>query len=270
MRAMAHEPVEHRIFPEMWAGGYPRGDHRMDYLVRVNALLRPDMTVLDFGAGRGKWQYDPVPFRRWLGDFRGRCARVIGADVDPAIAENPQVEERILIEPDRPLPLADASVDLISAFSVLEHIEDAGFWAREFDRVLRPGGWICGWTPNRDGVIGIGARLLPDALHRFALRLLEPRREEQDSFPPVYRMNAPGTLQGLFPQERWRHCSYRYAGRPFYHMDSAAIARAWQGLFWLTPPAFKPYLMVFLQKRGGAEEPAVPAWPVPPHTLPQG
>jgi SAM-dependent methyltransferase len=261
---MPYEPVENRIFCEMQAGGYPRGDHRMEYIVRVNALLRPDMVVLDFGAGRGKWVHDPVPLRRWLGDFRGRCARVIGADVDPAIAENPQVDEHVILHEGKGLPLPDASVDLVSAFSVLEHIEDAPFWAAELNRVLRPGGWICGWTPNGLGPIGVGARLVPQALHERVLRLLEPRREEQDSFPPVYRMNTLGTLRRLFPPALWQHCSYRYDGRPFYHLDRVFMARLWQSLFWATPPVFKPYLMVMLQKRGGP--PALPgaAWPTLP------
>ena len=261
---MVAEPAEHAIFPEMRAGGYPRGDHRMDYIVRVNALLRPDMVMLDFGAGRGKWIHDPVPFRRWLGDFRGRCAKVIGADVDPAILENPQVEERIVIRPGERLPLPDASVDLVSAFSVFEHIEDAEFWAAEFDRILRPGGWICGWTPNGLGVIGIGARLVPKSLHRAALKMLEPRRESEDSFPPVYRMNTRGALRRLFPPARYEHASYLYDGRPFYHLDRAWAARLWQALFWLTPPLFKPYLMVMLQKRGAPAGDPAPAWQTPP------
>ena len=126
---MSNEPAEHALFAEMRAGGYPRSDHRMAFIVRANALLTPGMTVLDFGAGRGKWQHDPVPFRRWLGDFRGRCRRVIGADMDPAIQENPHVDERITLAHDQPIPLPDGSVDLILAFSVLEHIEDPAFWA---------------------------------------------------------------------------------------------------------------------------------------------
>jgi SAM-dependent methyltransferase len=257
---MTDVSIEHLIHPELAAGGYPRGDHRMDYILRVNALLHPDMVVLDFGAGRGKWSQDPVPLRRWLGDFRGRCARVIGCDVDPEIAENPQVDERLLLAPGATLPLADGSVDLISAFSVLEHVEDEVFWARELDRVLRPGGWLCAWTPNKWGAIALGARLIPSSRHAAVLRRLEPRRHEEDSFPPVYHMNTPGALRRLFPVDRYEHCTYRYAGRPFYHLDKLPVARAWQAIGWLTPPPLKPYMMAFIRKRGGAEREG--AWPV--------
>jgi SAM-dependent methyltransferase len=250
--------VEYRVFPEMYAGGYSREDHRMEYIVRVNALLRPDMVVLDFGAGRGKWQHDPVPLRRWLGDFRGRCAKVIGADADPAIAENPQVDERILLEIDRPIPLPDASVDLISAFSVLEHIDDAPFYAAELSRILRPGGWICAWTPNKWGYVGMGARLIPQRLHAFILRLVEPRREEEDSFPPVYHMNTRTRLRELFPPGAFEDFSYGFDGQPFYHFERPFMARFWRLVFWALPPGMQGFYMVFLRKAGASPATADP------------
>jgi SAM-dependent methyltransferase len=246
---MPAEGVEYKLF------------HRMEYIVRVNALLRPDMVVLDFGAGRGKWQHDPVPLRRWLGDFRGRCAKVIGADVDPAILENPQVDERLVFEPGRPLPLHDESVDLISAFSVLEHVEDAGQCAAELARILRPGGWLCAWTPNKWGYVGVGARLVPRRLHGYILRLVEPRREEEDSFPPVYRMNTRRALRALFPAGKFDDFSYAYDGQPFYHFESSLMGRLWQAVFWATPAPMKGFHMVFLRKAGVS--PAVaPPWPL--------
>lgn len=256
------EGVGALVYPEMRAGGYCRVDHRMEYIVRVNALLRPDMVVLDFGAGRGKWQHDPVPLRRWLGDFRGRCAKVIGADADPAILDNPQVDERILLDLGRPIPLPDASVDLISAFSVLEHIEDGPFYAAELTRILRPGGWLCAWTPNKWGYVGMGARLVPKRLHEWVLRLVEPRREEEDSFPPVYRMNTRATLRRLFPPSTFLDASYPYDGQPFYHFENRLVAHAWRGVFWALPPGMQGFHMIFLQKRGVSPSTALP-WPVP-------
>ena len=42
-----------KVRPEIAAGKILRDDGEIHYYVRVNALLRPDMTVLDYGAGRG-------------------------------------------------------------------------------------------------------------------------------------------------------------------------------------------------------------------------
>ena len=42
-----------RLYPEYGAGGFSRCDLWVPFFTRVNALLRPDMTVVDYGAGRG-------------------------------------------------------------------------------------------------------------------------------------------------------------------------------------------------------------------------
>ena len=41
------------LFPESYAGGFSRVDGTVQFYMRVRALLRPDDTVLDLGAGRG-------------------------------------------------------------------------------------------------------------------------------------------------------------------------------------------------------------------------
>ena len=241
--------VEQRLFREMGAGGYSRHDHRMEYIVRVNALLRPDMRVMEFGAGRGKWSDDPVPLRRHLGDFRGRCAHVVACDVDEAVLGNKSADAVELIGHDGVLPFPDGSFDLISAFSVLEHIEHPEVTATELGRVLAPGGWLCAWTPNRWGYVGVGARLVPKRLHARVLRLVEPRRVEIDSFVPLYTMNTEAARKRLFPTDRFEHFTYSFDGQPFYHGENIVLGKFWELLFRLTPGPFKGYHMVFIRKR---------------------
>lgn len=245
--------VEERLFPERAAGGFGHLDHRMAFLTRVHAVLEPTMTVLDFGAGRGKWQYDPAPFRRALGDLRGKCRKVIGADVDEAILQNDSVDERVRLQPGQPLPFADASFDMILSFSVFEHIEDAAACASELGRVLKPGGWIIGWTPNRHGYVGVCARLVPTRLHRAVLKIVEPRRAEGDSFPPVYRLNDRRALARHFPPDRFEHYSHTYGGQPFYHGERLWLARCWQALFRILPATLQGHFIVILRKRDDGE-----------------
>ena len=45
--------IESSWFPEVGAGGFTSLDGTIEFYTRINALLDPAMTVLDFGAGRG-------------------------------------------------------------------------------------------------------------------------------------------------------------------------------------------------------------------------
>jgi SAM-dependent methyltransferase len=241
--------VEEALYPELEAGGFSRADHRMAFLTRVHAVMRPDMTVLEFGAGRGKWLEDPSPFRLRLGMLRGQARHVVGADVDPAVKGNEGVDERVLLVHGAPLPFSDESFDLICAFSVLEHLDDPKVTTAELARILKPGGWIVGWTPNRYGYVGVGARIVPRSLHRRALGMLEPRRQEEDSFAPLYRLNDRAALRHCFPPAQFDDFSYTYSGQPFYHAESKLLARFWLATFQILPPVLRPYWMVILRKR---------------------
>ena len=246
--------VEQRLYPETAAGGFSRADHRMTYLVRLHSLLDPSMAVLDFGAGRGKWIEDPVAYRAKLGDLRSACRLVVGVDTDPAVLANRSLHQSYVLDPSGRLPFDDSTFDLISCFSVFEHIENPSEVAAEFTRVLRPGGWVMGWTPNKYGYVGLGARIIPDPLKNTVLRVLEPRRESHDSFPPVYRLNTRAAFRRHFPPSHWEDFSYSYNGMPFYHGETMLLARAWQALFTVLPPPVMAYWIVILQKRFSTDD----------------
>ncbi len=82
----------------------------------------------------------------------GVAAQVTGLDYDDSAvahvrAKYPRVEmvQGNLAE----LPLADASVDIVVNFQVIEHLWDQSQFLRECLRVLRPGGKLLISTPNR-------------------------------------------------------------------------------------------------------------------------
>ena len=241
-------PVVERLYPEARVVGFTHHDQHITFYSKVNALLRPEMTVLDFGAGRGGVVEWPFRFKRELMTLRGKCARIVGYDLDPVVAQNPLLDEAVIGTPGQPLPFADATFDLIVSRATFEHVEAPEACAAELARVLKPGGWLCAWTPNRWGIVAIGGRLVPNRLHATVLKRLQPARKEHDVFPTVYRMNTLGALARLFPAPAFRHFSYTFSGPPTYHGNRVWLAWLLRAYNALTPGVARESLHVFIQK----------------------
>lgn len=239
-----------RLYPEVRAGGYTRHDGFIEFYTRVNALLEESSEVLDFGAGRGLWATEPLPaLHKRLRAFHERVAAVHGVDVDPVVLDNPTLASAQVITPGEALSFPDATFDLVLADHVLEHVaaQDAEGVAAELLRVLKPGGWLAARTPNKWGVIGLGARAVPNELHTRVLRRLQPSRKAEDVFPVRYSMNTRRQLARLFgpPHEL---VVYGHASEPTYFGDAAPVWRVAQLVDRLTPPRLAPTLMIFVRK----------------------
>jgi SAM-dependent methyltransferase len=100
--------------------------HHLFRWMRDVALPEAHGTLLDYGCG-GR-PYEEL--------FTPKVDRYVGADV--ATAADTQVD--VLLEPDRPVPLADASIDTVLANQTLEHVPDPSFYIGECARLLKPGG----------------------------------------------------------------------------------------------------------------------------------
>jgi SAM-dependent methyltransferase len=255
MTAEEFQPSERlsRLYPESTVGGFSRYDGFIEFYTRVNALLDSDSVVLDFGAGRGLWATEPLPAAsRRLRAFHERVGRVVGIDVDDAVVKNTALAEAKVVEPGDPIPYADQTFDLVLADYVLEHVSeaDAPGVAREILRVLKPDGWLAARTPNKWGIIGLGARAVPNRLHTRFLHRLQPGRKDEDVFPVEYHMNTRRQLRRLFPSPH-QLVIYGHTSEPTYFGRSRAAWRAAAFLGRLTPPALEPTLMVFVQKASG-------------------
>jgi len=244
-----HSTIIRRIFPEAHAGGFSHRDGTIEFYTRVNALLTPEMKLLDFGAGRGHALVeDKVEYRRRLRNFRGRCQKVVGIDIDDVVKSNPGLDEAVLIQPNQRLPFDDATFDLIICDWVFEHFIDPAYTTSELGRVLNPGGWLCARTPNRWGYISIGARFTPNRLHEGLLRILQPGRQERDEFPTYYRLNTMRALRKYFSKEQYLDASYYYTPEPAYFNNKSILWRLAMFFERVMPAKCGPVLMVFLQK----------------------
>jgi SAM-dependent methyltransferase len=241
---------QQQFYPEIGAGGFTRIDGTVAFYQRVNALLKREAVLLDYGAGRGEGHMeDACEYRRSLRNFQARVARVIGVDVDEAVMQNPALDEAYTFNPKDRLPIDDASIDIIVSDVTFEHILDPRQTASELDRVLKPGGWLCARTPNRYGYIALANRLVPEAIKMRVLNIVQPSRKEEDVFPAVYLMNSFGALLKCFPSDRFEHFSYRWDSEPPYHANKKILYRAMQIIHYITPAALRSMLMVFIRKR---------------------
>lgn len=269
-RAARRTRLRRRYFPETVIDDFSRIDNAVEFYVRVNSLITPEMTVVDFGAGRAQWFVDSrSEVRRTLRDFRGKARTVIGVDVDPVVQSNPSLDEAHVVQAGESLPIPDGSVDIIVADFTLEHISDPGFVSSELTRILRPGGWICARTPNKHGYIGLGARLVPNRLHARLVRVLQPSaRRDEDVFPVRYRLNTVRDLELHFPSHTYRHIVYTMPTEPDYAGGSRVLWWFFTALQRFQPRAFLPMLCIFLQKRDDTAHYAAKGQP--PAVPPQG
>ncbi len=118
---------ERRANPRLWDLGWPvmrRQAGAIQALLAHPALALRGASVLDFGCG-------DRPYEPW---FAAAGAHYRGADIDAA--------HEVAIRPDGTLEAADASVDLVASFQVLEHVWDLATYLGEARRVLKDGGHL--------------------------------------------------------------------------------------------------------------------------------
>ena len=203
------------FYPESKFGGYTDIDGTVAFFLRVNALLGPDSVVLDLGCGRGKAIEDSCDTRRELRTFRNKVKKVIGLDVDPVSAENPLIDEFVLIDSDR-WQLEESSVDLILCDNVLEHVENPERFFNEIKRVLKSGGHLCIRTPNRWGYVAIVSSLIPNRFHGHVVSRAQENRKEEDVFPTYYRCNSIGAIRKTMKKCGFTAVVYGFESEPSY------------------------------------------------------
>lgn len=242
--------LQSRFYPETRFGGFTDIDGTVVFYSRIQALLSPDMILADFGCGRGAHNDDPVFFRRELRIMQGKVKRVIGLDVDSSGADNPFVDEFRQLTPGSAWPMDDASVDLIFADHVMEHLPDPSSFFRESARVVRPGGFICIRTPNKLGYVGLISRIVPNRFHAKFLRRAQTGRAEADIFPTLYRCNTARALRRKLQDAGFDAVVYGYEAEPSY-LGFSTIAYSfgvWHQRY--APRAMKLALFAFGRRRG--------------------
>ena len=239
-------------YPERSFGGFTHVDGTVAFYSRINAVVDPTSVVLDIGCGRGAASEDPVPWRRELQILRGRCARVIGADVDPAAADNPAIDEFHLIEHGI-IPLPDESVDVAYADFVVEHVTDVDVFFAECARVLKRGGSLFIRTPNVWSYMGVVSRLVPGRFHARVLARLQPTRKSEDVFPTVYHCNTRGTLRRALERQHLLCVVQTHEPEPAYLSFSRFFYALGVMYERYAPRAIRRTLLAYARKPAGTD-----------------
>ena len=227
--------------------GFTPNDGTVDFFGRISSILASHMVVLDLGAGRASWiDEDSCAYRKSLRMIKGRVFKVIAADVDPIVFKNKGADECVLIENNR-IPLADASVDVIIADYVLEHIDSVAPFVAEAQRVLKSGGYFCARTPHRWSYISIFAKLVGNNADISILKHVQPERNEVDVFPKFYKLNTLSELKHAFSGFELNAFIYRF--EPAYFFGRMWIYKAQEILHRLLPAPIVGNVFMFARKQ---------------------
>ena len=164
------------------------------------ALPAPDQVVLDLGSARGDVCFLLAP----------RVREAIGVDASPRALEIAEAERtrrglanvRFVRSDVATLEgIPDASIDLAGAFDLLEHVDDETVrqMLRALARVLKPGGVLAAYTPNREHYV---ERL---KAHDFLLK----------QFPEHIAVRRPREIRRLLEASGWRVLALTYSPAPF-------------------------------------------------------
>jgi ubiquinone/menaquinone biosynthesis C-methylase UbiE len=191
----------------------------------IRQQLRPGMSVLDLGCGRGG-------VLEQLGDV---VTFPIGLDPDLQSLR----EHRIAHLPRAAalagaLPLRDNTIDIVVCSWVAEHLANPLAVFSETRRVLKPGGRFIFLTPNASSLVVLLNRLLRPLQQTLVPRLYG--RAEADTFSVQYRANTPARIRSLAAQSQLQIDLLRQIEDPTYLAFHPLLFRLSVLLSRVTPP----------------------------------
>lgn len=164
--------IPNQVDPDLW------NEHISRYLfaTRLSAHRR----VLDIACGTG---YGAAELAR-------NAASVNGIDISEeaiAYAREHFVRPNLTFEaaPAQSIPLPDASFDLITAFEVIEHLDDWQALLAEAKRLLAPGGQFLVSTPNKSYYADSRKLAGPNPFHAHEFEFDEFHQALESFFPHV-------------------------------------------------------------------------------------
>lgn len=239
------------FYPETKFGGFSDIDGTIVFYTRVNALIKTSSILLDIGCSHGTHIDEPIKYKKELRTFKGKCAKVIGLDVDESARKNPFIDEFHLLVDDV-WPIADVSIDVAVCDAVIEHIANPDSFFSECKRVIKPGGYLCIRTGNVLGYAAMLARIIPDVFHPAVLKKSQDKRKGEDIFPTLYRCNTIWKMRRMLNKYGFDNYTYGYEAEPSYFSFSRFFY--WLGVIHqrFSPGIFKLAIFAFAREKSEA------------------
>ena len=136
---------------------------------RAQALFRPEIAILDVGAGR-RPTIEP--------SARPPGCRYVGLDISAdelAAAPDGSYDETWVADATRRIPELEGRFDLVISFQVLEHVTPLEGAFANFRAYLRPGGHFVGQFSGTFSFFALASRLIPHRLSKWLLSHLTER-----------------------------------------------------------------------------------------------
>ncbi|MFA5022541.1 MAG: class I SAM-dependent methyltransferase [Patescibacteria group bacterium] len=110
------------------------------HLDQLKDILKPEMKVLDVGCSSGHFLYS----------IKDKVKEVTGIEFNKDDAEfvNKELGIKVYSQPIAETDLPQQHFDLITAFQVLEHVQDPINFLVDLKKYLKPDGYICLEVPN--------------------------------------------------------------------------------------------------------------------------
>jgi len=204
-------PTVNRLFRRFYSDKW---DGTAAFYRWVREYVGPSTRLLNLGAGPATG--NP------LAAFRGEVERVVGADLDPAVLENEELDEAHVTD-GKSLPFPDESFDVVLSVYVLEHVEHPKDFLREVLRVLKPGGCFFFRTPNRLHYVSLVAQATPHWFHTLvANRVRGLPSDAHEPYPTYHRLNTRRAIRTAARQAGFAHSELRmFEADPSYLMFHA-------------------------------------------------
>lgn len=177
----------------------------------IRQYLNPNMRVLNLGAGPAT--------KKSIRILKGEVASVIGADIDPVVLNNEELDEGYVIK-DGILPFPDNYFDSVYCDYVLEHIEHPNLFLQEVYRVLKPKGHFFFRTPNKYHYVAIISRFTPHWFHELvANRVRGLPNDAHEPYPTFFRLNSCSSIRRYASQIGFQHLELKLVeAEPSYLM----------------------------------------------------